>query len=318
MPARLDPKVAEANIRATGWVPEVPYPGADKPWPGHCAECGTPGQPKYANVCSPNSKQRPCRRCSGSEKRTEEEARALMAQRGLTPWGQYPGVNSPWESQCGNCHGITAPTLTSVRKAIRQGQPKCCDLCRRNGPIRAEQAEDLLYLAGGEPLVAFPGVKAPWLACCLNAQCRKEIAPSFDSIKHAGTGACRFCGGYGLKADDDALVYLMCHSKHDAAKIGIAKIGGRRIALHESAGWVLREKVTMLGRQARVVESRVLRLWASLALPYGVRPADMPHAGYTETVGLGARSFGEVEQDLARAVDEELRGPLVAEAAGRV
>lgn len=36
----------------------------------------------------------------------------------------YPGSSAPWESECGHCDGITAPTLSSVRKAIKQGQPK--------------------------------------------------------------------------------------------------------------------------------------------------------------------------------------------------
>ena len=157
-----------------------------------------------------------------------------MALRGLTPIPPYSDVNSPWESICGNCGGITFPTLTSVKKALKQGQPKCCDLCRRNGPIRPEQAEDMLRLAGGEPLVPFPGVKARWRARCLNEWCRQTIEPWFDSIKHAGTGACWHCSGYGIKADDDALVYLMTHEPYQAAKIGIAKVGSRRIALHES------------------------------------------------------------------------------------
>ncbi|MGV9596111.1 hypothetical protein ACWDR1_05525 [Streptosporangium sandarakinum] len=193
--------------------------------------------------------------------------------------------------------------MTSVKKAIKQGQPKCCDLCRRNGPIRPEQAEDLLRLAGAEPLVPFPGVKAKWPSRCLNLECRKPIEPTFDSIKHAGTGACVYCGDYGIKADDEALVYLMTHQRLNATKIGIAKVSSRRIALHEGTGWVLVTSVQMRGNQARFVEQQVLRLWSRLGLPYGVRPADMPHAGYTETVSLAARSLAEIEQDLSQAID---------------
>ena len=305
MPAPLDPKVAEKNARAKGWIPAVPFPGADKPWPGHCARCGKPGKPKYGNFCSPKSRQGPCRPCSGAQKKTEEDARSIMALRGLTPIPPYSDVNSPWESVCGNCGGITFPTLTSVKKAIRQGQPKCCDLCRRNGPIRPEQAEDLLRLAGGEPLVPFPGVKVPWRALCLNEWCQQTIEPLFDSIKHAGTGACRHCGGYGIRANDDAVVYLMKHEQYDAAKIGIAKVGSRRVALHKSAGWLLVAEVPMPGYAARLVERRILATWSALKLPYGVRPSVMPYAGYTETVSLGARSLMQVKQDLKDAVAAE-------------
>ena len=121
MPAPLDPKIAEKNARAKGWIPHIPFPGADKPWPGHCARCGKPGKPKYGNFCSPKSRQGPCRPCSGTQKKTEEEACSVMALRGLTPNPPFPGVNSPWESICGNCDGITSPTLSSVKKALKQG-----------------------------------------------------------------------------------------------------------------------------------------------------------------------------------------------------
>lgn len=178
MPAPLDPHVAEALMLAKGWIPTVPFPGADKPWPGYCATCGQPRSPRYSNVCSPSSTQGPCRSCSGSEKKTEAEARAVMALRGLAPTVPYVDNRTPWESVCGNCKGTTSPTLSSVKKAIKQGQPKCCDLCRRNGPIRPEQAEDMLRLAGGEPLVPFPGVKTRWLSRCLNPDCRREIKPT--------------------------------------------------------------------------------------------------------------------------------------------
>ncbi|MFB6513092.1 helix-turn-helix domain-containing protein [Streptomyces virginiae] len=300
MPARLTPEVAEQRARAKGWVPAVPYPGAEVPWPGHCAACGLPGAPKYGNFCSPKSAQGPCRPCSGSQKKTETEARTIMLQRSLTPLVPYPGNNAPWESECGKCGGITAPTLSSVRKAIKQGQPKCCDLCRRNGPITAAAAEDLLRLAGAEPLGAFPGIKKPWWARCLN--CQQEVAPSLDSIKHAGTGACRFCGGYGISADDDALVYLATHQTLGAAKIGIATVGSRRLDQHRARGWTVVGTCKLSGRHARAVEHAVLSTWKDLALPYGVRPADMPQAGFTETVSLEDYSLEEVQRDLAQAL----------------
>lgn len=304
MPAPLDPHVAEARMRAKGWIPTVPFPGADKPWPGYCATCLQPRSPRYSNVCSPSSTQGPCRSCSGSEKKTEEEARTVMALRGLTPTVPYVDNRTPWESVCGNCKGTTSPTLSSVKKAIKQNQPKCCDLCRRNGPIRPQQAEDMLRLAGGEPLVSFPGVRAKWLSRCLNPDCRREIEPTYNSIKHAGTGACVYCGGYGIKADDDALVYLMLHQELNAAKVGIAKVGSRRIELHRSTGWRLIASVSMKGARARFVEGQVLKLWSSLALPYGVRAEDMPYAGYTETVSLAARSIHAVEGDLRQVLVE--------------
>lgn len=163
-----------------------------------------------------------------------------MAECGLAPRTPYRSNSTPWESECGNCHQVTWPTLSSAQKAIRQGQPKCCDLCRRSGAIRPQVAEDLLRRASGEPLVPFPGVKAKWPSRCLNTACRREIAPWFESIKYAGTGACVFCGGYGIRSNDQAQVYLMQHEGHAAAKIGNAKDGSRRIILHQTQLWEIR------------------------------------------------------------------------------
>ncbi|WP_159424640.1 hypothetical protein [Streptomyces sp. TLI_053] len=237
-------------------------------------------------------------------KYTEREARALMAERGLTPLlpVPYPGNTVPWESECGNCRQVTAPTLASVRKAINRGQPKCCDLCRRNAPITQRAAVDLLLRAGAEPLEPYPGVKIRWKARCLNDKCRQVIWALLDSIKHAGTGACESCGAYGIKADDDALVYLIVHRALGAVKIGIAKAGSRRLALHAAQRWEEIIQIQLIGRDARAVERAVLQKWARLGLPYGVSPTDMPHAGYTETVSLSARSEAEVRDDLARAL----------------
>ncbi|MFB4292938.1 hypothetical protein ACBI99_35225 [Nonomuraea sp. ATR24] len=125
-----------------------------------------------------------------------------------------------------------------------------------------------------------------------------------DSIKHAGTGACLYCGAFGIKADDDALVYLMVHPTLNAAKVGIAKVDSRRIALHESTGWTLLTTVFMSGRHARSAERHVLSNWSSLGLPYGVHPSAMPYAGYTETVSLNARGLEEIKEDLRQAIRE--------------
>jgi hypothetical protein len=304
MAKKIDPEVAEARMRARGWNPSGVYPGALRPWHGTCAACGRVGAPKYANVVT--SGQGPCRWCSGSQKRSDEDARAIIAQRGLEPLGPYPGNNTPWLVRCSVCGGTTSPTLTSVRKALKLGRGYGCDLCRRNGPIRPADAEDILRAAGAEPLVRFPGVKKHWPSRCLHEHCQREIAPTLDSIKHARTGACVYCGGYGIKADDEALVYLVVHPLLSAAKIGIAKTGSKRLWQHESAGWQHAQTVTMLGHQARAVESAVLGTWRGLALPYGVEPAAMPFAGYTETVSLHARPLRRIEEDLARAVAAEL------------
>ncbi|MFI8308032.1 hypothetical protein ACIF80_32365 [Streptomyces sp. NPDC085927] len=94
-------------------------------------------------------------------------------------------------------------------------------------------------------------------ASCL--KCHREIAPSLGSIKHAGTGACRFCGGYGI-GTDDALIYLTTHQTLGAAKIGIAKMGNKRLDQHRARGWTAVKTVNLPGGRARAVEHAVLTM----------------------------------------------------------
>jgi len=164
----------------------------------------------------------------------------------------------------------------------------------------------MLRAAGAEPLVPYTNIKAKWKSRCLNPACRREVEPCLDSIKHAKTAACCYCGGYGIKAHDDALVYLVVNEKYGAVKVGIGKARGRRIEQHESDGWVQIRVEYMKGAEARAVESRVLRGWSALGLPYGVRPANMPNGGYTETVSLEARPLHMTEADLEEALRAEL------------
>ncbi|MER7362644.1 hypothetical protein [Nonomuraea wenchangensis] len=96
----------------------------------------------------------------------------------------------------------------------------------------------------------------------------------------------------------------MVHPTLAAAKIGIAKVGSRRIALHESTGWTLLTTIFTSGRQARAVERHVLSNWSALGLPYGVHPSAMPYAGYTETVSLDARRLDDVREDFDQAIRE--------------
>lgn len=103
-------------------------------------------------------------------------------------------------------------------------------------------------------------------------------------------------------ADDDALVYLTTHQALRAVKIGITKVGSKRLDQHRARGWTVVKTVKLPGQRARALEHAVLNRWKNLALPYGVRPADMPQAGFTETISLREYTLQQVQRDLAKAV----------------
>ena len=79
------------------------------------------------------------------------------------------------------------------------------------------------------------------------------------------------------------ILYIIYHPNHDAIKVGIGDIAGRRFKAHRTKGWVLVAYWHFFERdKARSVESIVLN---TLRERYGhfLNKEDMPQSGYTET-----------------------------------
>jgi hypothetical protein len=82
---------------------------------------------------------------------------------------------------------------------------------------------------------------------------------------------------------DPTILYILYHPNHDAIKVGIGDIAGRRFKAHRTKGWELVAYWYFQNRRgARRVESIVLQ---TLRDRYGhfLDKGDMPYGGYTET-----------------------------------
>lgn len=138
------------------------------------------------------------------------EAESVMLHLGLRPLSPFPGSNTPWPAVHVECGREVAPTLTNVRRC-----GGACRHCAREvaGAKRraslAERAAAEMRAAGFEPLVPYPGTKAPWL--CLHTRCGIEVTPNLNAVRRNGT-ACRRCStlarGHRFWTPADAETFL--------------------------------------------------------------------------------------------------------------
>jgi hypothetical protein len=120
----LSHEQAEAQLRAAGMEPLVPYPGTTRaPWAGRCLTCGRLGAPRLDSI---RRGARACQRCAAraaAPNRTPADvAVAAMRAAGLEPVEPWPGtVRTPWACRCLTCGAQVTPRLS----AIRAGNPGC-------------------------------------------------------------------------------------------------------------------------------------------------------------------------------------------------
>lgn len=112
---RLDDALAAATMRGAGLEPVEPFPGVDLPWACTHTVCGRRVSPTYTNIKRGHSGCVTCAAKAASVRllMPEADARAVMAEHGLTPVEPYPGSSRPWRCvhECGR---TVAPTLANV------------------------------------------------------------------------------------------------------------------------------------------------------------------------------------------------------------
>jgi len=82
---------------------------------------------------------------------------------------------------------------------------------------------------------------------------------------------------------DPSILYIIYHKEHNAIKVGISDITGKRFRQHRTKGWELVIGWYFQNRgEARRIESIVLQ---TLRDKYGhyLDKGNMPYGGYTET-----------------------------------
>jgi hypothetical protein len=199
--AAVDPDEAADEMRAAGFEPSGPYPGAGEPWRCRCQKCGKEVTPRLSSV----RRGFGCKYCVGNALTDPNDAVDVMRNAGLEPLEPYRAANKPWRCECKKCGREVSPTLGHVRQghgckhcgAVKSGQKKA---------LPAAEAEAEMRASGLEPLEPYPGANSAWRCRC--KECGKEVSPRLNSVRSMGQGGCRYCGGTA-PVDPDAAVAEM-------------------------------------------------------------------------------------------------------------
>ena len=197
---RTDPAAAEQEMRAAGGVPQVPFPGVNRPWLVVHVDCGRETSPSLANVRRRGGVCAPCGAVKRGAKRKEGLAAVAIAKMRECGWETlvpYAGADVPWLSKHLACGNIRSPTLNTVRS-----KPDSCMNCYRmtRGYLTWTEESALAKFAevGLTPLVPYPASSAkPWRA--RHDACGRVVAPRLANVAH-GQGPCRECGHEASKS----------------------------------------------------------------------------------------------------------------------
>jgi recombinational DNA repair protein (RecF pathway) len=183
----------EAEMRAAGLKPLVPYPGSGKRW--LCRHtCGREVSPRLSDI---KRGRGGCGHCARNIV-DPEAALAVMLDAGLTPLDPYPGSAEKWRClhECGR-------EVYPTHHSIKMGRGGCGN-CARN-IVDPEAALAVMSDAGLKPLTPYPGSNSkPWPSL---HECGREVHPSYAQIRQ-GNGGCGFCAGNKIDPDDAMKVML--------------------------------------------------------------------------------------------------------------
>ncbi|MFE7779190.1 hypothetical protein ACFU5O_36035 [Streptomyces sp. NPDC057445] len=116
---------AEADMRAAGFEPLEPYPGAGARWRCRHVACGRTVHPRLFKIRAGGGG---CRACAGRAPVDPAVAEAEMYAIGMEPLEPFPGrVRDPWKCRCARCGRIGTPTLNNIRRG--QGGCYACARC---------------------------------------------------------------------------------------------------------------------------------------------------------------------------------------------
>jgi recombinational DNA repair protein (RecF pathway) len=182
-----------------GLDPQIPYPGAGKPWKSRCKKCSQIVSPTYNSIKSGTG----CGVCAGKIV-VPELAINLMLQSDLRPLVPYPGSARNWKSECLKCGEIVFPNYGD----IKQGDGGC-KYCAKHF-VKPEDAEELMRFNNLEPLEPYKNTMTPWKCRCM--KCGKLVTPRHNSIQK-GSGGCKYCARRFVDAED--AIILMRKAKFE-------------------------------------------------------------------------------------------------------
>ena len=175
--------------------------------PGGVGACPAIGivTPRYTDVRGGHAG---CKWCASQkaglgQRMQHETATSFMIEHGLEPLEQYPAAGKQWRCRCLACGDEVRPRYSN----IKQGWGGC-RRCGRLAQSRTQRGPEAKAIADFravdlEPLEPYVNVMTPWRSQCRN--CGREVSPLLNNIRK-GQGACRWCTGKRVDAEDAAVL----------------------------------------------------------------------------------------------------------------
>lgn len=175
---KVDAEDAIKLMKRNGFVPQVPYPGGNKPWKSKCKTCNRISSPNYSAVKNGSG----CKYCAGIAV-VPSEAATIMLSRGFITLEPYPGGTKKWKVRCKKCKNEFETYFYSTNAG--KGCKYCAGVAVDMKVVNAKMKELQL-----QPLVKFPGATTGWKSKCL--VCQRIVTPDWSHIKNRNSG-CAFC-----------------------------------------------------------------------------------------------------------------------------
>lgn len=198
---KRDPGEALEAMKALDFLPSVPFPGADRKWPGVCTKCGQPGNPKFNNA---RRRGGACRYCKAVGANVDTAvAFGTMLAADFEPREPFTNANAPWRGECKRCGREGSPRLSTVKKNLAtRTSLNACGYCSPSpNKVDMEHVYSTMAAAGFKPSVPYTTALTPWPGVCM--ACGNPGSPTYANVNARG-GACLFCAEQRV---DDAVAF---------------------------------------------------------------------------------------------------------------
>lgn len=182
----VDEKVANSIMKQAKLIPQVKFPGSDKPWLSICKKCNREVSPRYSSL---KAGQGGCKWCAkvGAKVDPAFAVQALL-EVDIQPLEPFKTSHSKWKARCLRCEREVNPSYHS----IKQGKGGC-RYCAPNF-VNLERIDEVMKKAGFVPQEKYPGSKASWRV--KHIKCGREFNVVYANIRKSSS--CRYCAGVAV------------------------------------------------------------------------------------------------------------------------
>jgi hypothetical protein len=182
----VDEKVAIALMKKSKLIPQVKFPGSDKPWPCICKKCNREVCPRYSSI---KQGQGGCKWCAKAGARVDPSiaVQTLLAV-DVQPLEPFKTSHAKWKSRCLRCEKVISPSYHD----IKQGSGGC-KYCAPNF-VNLDRIKEVMKKAGLEPQEQYPGSKAPWKV--MHKKCGRIFSVHYANVRKSSS--CRYCAGVAV------------------------------------------------------------------------------------------------------------------------